>query len=166
MQVAFYKIIVYFHNMLKSITKFLVQNYFRLKRPMTLGVRIVAINAENKVCLVKHTYTPGWHLPGGGVEKGETALYAAMKEAREEAGLVIAPENLNLVSIHANFANFKGDHVLVYHTKLWESEPTNRAHEIAECGFFAINDLPKDTTKGTLCRIKEALGQQSISPDW
>ena len=133
---------------------------------MTLGVRIVAINSENKICLVKHTYTAGWHLPGGGVEKGETTLCAAMKEAREEAGLIIAPEDLKLVSIHANFANFKGDHVLVYHAKTWTSEPTNHAHEIAECRFFALNELPQDTTKGTLCRIKEALGQTIISPNW
>jgi ADP-ribose pyrophosphatase YjhB (NUDIX family) len=152
--------------MFKSIAKFLVQNYFRLKRPMTLGVRIVAINPENQICLVKHTYTAGWHLPGGGVEKGETTLCAAIKEAREEAGLIIAPENMKLVSIHANFANFKGDHVLVYHTKHWEAEETNRAHEIAECRFFAIDELPQDTTKGTLCRIKEALGQDKISTNW
>lgn len=152
--------------MFKSIAKFLVQNYFRLKRPMTLGVRIVAINPENQICLVKHTYTAGWHLPGGGVEKGETTLCAAIKEAREEAGLIIAPENMKLVSIHANFANFKGDHVLVYHTKHWEVEETNRAHEIAECRFFAIDELPQDTTKGTLCRIKEALGQDKISTNW
>ena len=42
---------------------------------MTFGVRGVIHDAgNNAVFLVRHTYVPGWHFPGGGVEAGETAL--------------------------------------------------------------------------------------------
>ncbi|MEM9842987.1 MAG: NUDIX domain-containing protein, partial [Pseudomonadota bacterium] len=37
---------------------------------MTLGVRAIVENAEGQVLLVRHTYTPGLYLPGGGVERG------------------------------------------------------------------------------------------------
>jgi 8-oxo-dGTP pyrophosphatase MutT (NUDIX family) len=151
--------------MLKHVRDALIHTYFRIKRPMTLGVRVLAIDAHGHICLVRHTYTPGWHLPGGGVERGETCLEAAMKEAREEAGLVIAPNDLRLVSIHANFANFPGDHVLLYATSAWTIMATTSAHEIAEFGFYDPNALPAGTTAGTRRRINEWAGA-TTSTQW
>jgi 8-oxo-dGTP pyrophosphatase MutT (NUDIX family) len=151
--------------MLKYLRDSLVHTYFRLKRPMTLGVRILVTDETGHICLVRHTYTAGWHLPGGGVERGETCLTAAIKEAREEAGLVIGAEDMKLASIHANFDNFPGDHVLVYHATKWTNTPTNNAHEIAEFGFFSLENLPVETTAGTKRRIQEYQGAPQ-SPNW
>jgi 8-oxo-dGTP pyrophosphatase MutT (NUDIX family) len=151
--------------MLKMLRNFLVHTWFRLKRPMTLGVRILAANPDGHICLVRHTYTPGWHLPGGGVEKGETCQDAAIKEAREEAGLVISAADIALISIHANFENFPGDHVLVYVASAWSVEATNSAHEIAEYGFFEPTALPSGTTAGTRRRIGEWQGK-GVSELW
>ncbi|MEN9855551.1 MAG: hypothetical protein RLZZ157_677 [Pseudomonadota bacterium] len=148
----------YTQVMLAHILKFLSHIWYRLARPMTLGVRVLAIDAQDRVCLVRHTYAPGWYLPGGGVERGESCLAAAIKEAREEAGLLIAPDAIHLVTIHTNFADFKGDHVLLYLTRAWETTETKRAFEIAESGFFPIDALPEGTTKGTMRRIGEYLG--------
>lgn len=132
---------------------------------MTLGVRIIASNKAGQVCLVRHTYTPGWHLPGGGVERGENCLQAAIKEAREEAGLVIVPSDMTLLSIHSNFENFPGDHVLVFATQKWLQTPTNTAHEIAEYGFYDLNNLPDTTTAGTRRRLSEWTGS-SVLATW
>src|SRR5436190_15811382 len=74
---------------------------FLLTRPMTLGVRGVAFDAEKRVLLVKHGYTPGWHFPGGGVEPGETCEYALARELEEEACLVVEPP----LRLHGLFHN-------------------------------------------------------------
>jgi 8-oxo-dGTP pyrophosphatase MutT (NUDIX family) len=52
------------------------QAWFRISRPMTLGVRAAVENADGHVFMVRHTYINGWFMPGGGIEKDEPALEA------------------------------------------------------------------------------------------
>jgi 8-oxo-dGTP pyrophosphatase MutT (NUDIX family) len=60
------------------------------------AVRVVLTDASGRVLLF-HVLTPDeapdgwWELPGGGIDSGETYLDAAVREVREEAGLVLDP---------------------------------------------------------------------------
>ena len=65
----------------------LVHFYWRFSRGLTLGVRAVVLDAEGRVFLIKHSYAAGWHLPGGGVEAGETLVEALARELREEGNI-------------------------------------------------------------------------------
>ena len=103
---------------IEPFTRPLFFAFARLSRGMTLGVRGVAVDGEGRVLLVKHTYVHGWWLPGGGVERGQTAEEALMREMREEAGLIVERRPV-LVSAHSNERYFRGDHVLVYRVDAW-----------------------------------------------
>lgn len=151
--------------MIKTIRNFIFQTYFRISRPMTLGVRII-VNKNNQFCLIKHTYIDGWHLPGGGVEKNESAYQAALKEIREEAGIIAKIEDLKLISIHTNFKNFKGDHVILFEINKFEETQKFNTNEIKEMGFFTIDNLPDGTTRATIERLHEFIKIKTQSHKW
>jgi ADP-ribose pyrophosphatase YjhB (NUDIX family) len=132
------------------------QAYARARRGMTLGVRGLVTDAEGRVLLVRHTYVKGWHMPGGGVERGETAEAALARELVEEAGVRLTAPPV-LISIHSAHAKFRGDHILVYRVVNWTPCPATSRGEIAELGWFAPDALPEGTAPGTRGRIAEAL---------
>lgn len=140
--------------------------YWRFARGMTLGVRGLVLDAENRVFLVRHGYVAGWHLPGGGVEVGETFAEALGRELFEE-GLIEVQGEPKLHGIFLNRHVSPRDHVAVYVVRDFRQarlpEP-NR--EIAACGFYAPDALPDDTTQGTRLRIAEVLNGNKTIPTW
>jgi len=141
--------------------------YFLLRRPMTLGVRgLVHDRATNSVFLIRHTYVPGWQLPGGGVEVGETLVEALTRELAEEGNIVLTAPPL-LKSMHFNRHSSNRDHVGFYLIENFnQTAPKLPDHEIAEAGFFPLDRLPKDTTPATLRRIAEVFAGELVSPYW
>jgi ADP-ribose pyrophosphatase YjhB (NUDIX family) len=138
----------------------------RFSRGMTLGVRIAALDAGGRVFLVRHTYVPGWHLPGGGVEPGETLIEAAAKELREEGNIVMAHPPV----LHGMFFNRRAlnrDHLAVYVTRQFhQTAPRPADHEIAETGFFPLDALPEGTTAATRRRLHEITAGLPAAPEW
>ena len=140
---------------LQPIAQPLFRLYARSTRGMTLGVRGAVINEDGEVLLVEHTYMHGWHLPGGGVELGETAETAMARELVEEAGVKVtaAPR---LVAIHSNLGRFRGDHVVLYRIDCWEPCPATSRGEIHQIAWFRPDALPDGTTGPTRRRVAEA----------
>lgn len=141
--------------------------YFLLSRPMTFGVRAIVREPETgRVFLIRHTYVPGWQLPGGGVEPGETALHALGRELMEEGNIELLAEP-RLVSLHFNRNASRRDHVALYLVERYrQASPKLPDREIAEAGFFTPDDLPDETTPATRRRLAEALGTAAGSPFW
>ncbi|HKU06423.1 MAG TPA: NUDIX domain-containing protein [Bradyrhizobium sp.] len=140
--------------------------YWRLARGMTLGVRGVVLDGENRVFLVKHSYVAGWHLPGGGVEVGESFLDALARELIEEGRIELTGEP----TLHGLFFNShvsRRDHVAVYVVRQFSQDRLPEPnHEIVACGFFAAAALPPETTDGTRRRIAEVLENETPIPTW
>lgn len=141
------------------------QAWWSVSRSMTLGVRGVVTNGAGQVLLLRHTYTPGWHFPGGGVERGQTTLEAVTRELLEETGVVpLTPPRL--LSVHSNHAFHPNDHVLVYRVETWRQEAATQHGEIAEVGFFDPLSPPEGVTKGTANRLAEVFGGREVSERW
>ncbi|MFY9289713.1 MAG: NUDIX domain-containing protein [Methylorubrum rhodinum] len=128
-----------------------------LTRGMTLGVRGAAIDGEGRVCLVRHTYVGGWHLPGGGIDPGESAPEAMRREFREEAEIAVDPAvPLRLHGFFLNARAPRRDHIAVYVAPAFAViGPKRPDREIAECAFFPLDALPPETTRATRARLDE-----------
>ena len=139
--------------------------YWRFKRGMTLGVRGVVLR-ESEILLVRHGYVPGWHLPGGGVEPGETFEEALAKELREEGNVRVTGKPV----LHALFQNRNAstrDHVAVYVVREFEYDgPLAPTFEIQEARFFPLSALPEQTTQSTRKRIAEVIDGISPPQQW
>lgn len=134
--------------------------------PLTIGVRIIVRDDAKRVLLVKHTYTPGWHFPGGAIDKRETAVEAAVRELREEA-LIEALTPPRLMGVYLSLYQKKSDHIIVFEAGDWRTvEGRKRQLEIAETGFFPVHELPEGTTGGTRRRLAELLGETTPSAAW
>ena len=96
---------------LARIPYFIQRLSWRIFRPLTIGVRLLAV-LDGRILLVKHTYMDGWYLPGGGVQSGETLGDAIRREAAEETGAVL--HELWLFGVYSNFSEAKSDHVVVF----------------------------------------------------
>lgn len=130
--------------------------YWKVVRPRTFGVRALLVDDAGRIALVRHQYVAGWYLPGGGVDKGESAKTAIRRELREEVGLseVIVRR---VQGVYHNRGEGKDDHVVVFLCEV--SDPASIViadpREIAEVGWFAPDELPQAATPATRRRIAE-----------
>ncbi|MEE9314877.1 MAG: NUDIX domain-containing protein [Rhizobiaceae bacterium] len=133
---------------------------------MTLGVRAVVVDEKNRILLVRHTYVEGWFLPGGGVERGETLIEAVTKELLEEASIIVTSRPRHFHA-YLNFKASRFDHVSLFICDKWEhGKPWVPDMEIAEIGFFALDNLPETTTKNTKTRLNEVFENHPLNDNW
>jgi len=139
--------------------------YCRFSRGLSSGAGAVARCGRPGV-LIKHTYTAGWQLAGGGVEAGEDAAEALARELREEGNIELTgPPTLHGVFFHPRYS------VRDTSRSMWSGNsgsptPPVPNNEIAEHGFIALDALPHDTTSGTRRGLAEALHGQPLTERW
>ena len=132
--------------------------WWKLRRPLTLGVRAIVVDDRDRVALVRHSYVDGWYLPGGGVKGGESIVAAIVRELREEIGLEDAPIE-RVIGVHHSRKEGKDDHVVTFLVRVDADRAAGLrgadATEIAEMGWFAIDAPPPGATPATLRRIAD-----------
>jgi 8-oxo-dGTP pyrophosphatase MutT (NUDIX family) len=133
---------------------------------VTLGVRGLVIDPDQRIFLVTHTYVPGWQLPGGGVEPGETLVEALARELMEEGNIeILEPPVLQGMFFNSRVSN--RDHVALFVVRSFRqvrAPVPNR--EIAAHGFFSRDALPNNSTLGTRARIAEVMSGAPVSERW
>lgn len=147
----------------------------RIRQPMGVGVRLIVSDVADdvprrraSVLLVKHGYTPGWHLPGGKVDRGEAAAEAALRELAEETGLQALPQ-MPPELLGVCFQDWRGmsNHILVYRLAGWSGSLRSASGvEIAAAGFFSMEKLPDALSPATKRRLEEWRARKTPDNKW
>lgn len=106
---------------------------------------------EGQILLSRRFHT-GWHdgeysLVAGHLDGDETVVDTMIREAKEEAGITVKPEDLQVV--HTMHRILKGEYEYIdfYLTaKTWTGEITNlEPNKCDELGWFSLEKLPSNT---------------------
>jgi ADP-ribose pyrophosphatase YjhB (NUDIX family) len=152
-------------RVLEPVIRRAMHFYWRFSRGVTLGARGMVIDEAGRVFLVKHSYVDGWHLPGGGVETGETMLSALTRELAEEGDIHLTGQP----ELHGIFFNGKitrRDHVALYIVRAFRQGTPRPNREIVAHGFFTFDELPEGVSRGTRARLAEVFEGAAVSELW
>lgn len=106
-------------------------------------VDVLIYHAGRGIVLVeRRNPPPGWALPGGFVEYGETCEAAARREAKEETGLDVVLTGL--VGVYSDPARDPRGHTMsvVYAAQALDPEKIEAGDDAAKAVFFALDALP------------------------
>jgi ADP-ribose pyrophosphatase YjhB (NUDIX family) len=133
-------------------------------KAVSLGVRAQVFDEAGRLLLIRHSYIPGWHFPGGGVEVGETAAEAVRRELTEEGGVALSAQP-RLLGLYQNPEWTAGNHVAFFDAGPWTSCPRHWGVEIEAAEFFPREALPPDVHRSVVRRLAEQAGAP-LSPLW
>jgi 8-oxo-dGTP pyrophosphatase MutT (NUDIX family) len=141
--------------------------FWKVRRPRSFGVRALAVDGEGRVALVRHTYIPGWYLPGGGVKRGESASAALARELAEEVGITDYRVD-RILGVYHSRSEGKDDHVLVFVVRVGEAAQLCRADliEIEDAAWFPLDGLPEGVSPATARRITEYCQGATGAGNW
>lgn len=120
---------------------------------------ILAFRKGNKVLLLHRQNTNWmnnhWGVVGGKVEKGESAIKAAMREAKEEVGAEVQLTTKDVNAVLYRTANSKDDLSpwvdVIFEVTDWQGELHNAEPDShSEAKWFNIDNLPPNITPFTL----------------
>ena len=130
------------------------------------------LEKDKKILLIRRFntgYDDGkYSLVGGGVDGNETIRQATVREAHEEVGILIKPDDLEI--LHVQHIFFDKNESLGFHSpielllfylkpKIWTGEPKNcESNRCDDIGWFSTNKLPENIvpyTKYALKNIKK-----------
>lgn len=136
----------------------------RFRRSRLNGVRGIPVTRDGRLVLVRHTYLPGWHFPGGGYKPGEDPEAAMLRELREEIGMTKhgAVEHFG---VYRHRRASRDEQVTLFVVRDVEYTPM-RSFEIADIRAFAADALPDDLTLATQRRVEEWRDGAPVDPLW
>lgn len=114
--------------------------WWRIRKPLLLGCRVLAFDGDGRVLLVRHSYGSGrWLLPGGGIARGEAPLQAALRELAEETACALEDPCEIAVMEEPLAGTTNRVHIITGRVR---GVPQADGREIVAAQFFALDDMP------------------------
>ncbi|MEU7743245.1 NUDIX domain-containing protein [Nonomuraea sp. NPDC049158] len=147
--------------------------------------RVILVDPADRVLMFRFVppdpwpREPAWHLPGGGIEPGESAVEAASREVREETGLILAPRDLGEpVAVNAGEWSIQESHYYTVHTYFFARVSTVEVSGTGDDGlghrWWTLADLDATTERvfppGLAALLKDLLHgvrhERPVTLDW
>jgi 8-oxo-dGTP pyrophosphatase MutT (NUDIX family) len=123
----------------------------------------MVFDQRGQVLLVRHRYSPGWRLPGGGVDRGEPPSLAVMRELAEEVGL--SGGSCEFRGLYVRKVGWVSHVVALYHIRDARVNFSPNL-EIREICFADPGARPKGCTPATGRRLEELAQGREPSLYW
>lgn len=122
---------------------------------LTIGISVLILDEGNNILLIKRADNDLWGLPAGSIELNESPETAAIREVKEETGLDIKSDDLNLINVFGGEEFFytypNGDQcsniIISYSTRKFSGNLVQTTDETRESRFFNHKNLPQDIAK-------------------
>ena len=111
-------------------------------RPSSAAVIIE--DSEGRSLIVKAGYKSHWTFPGGIIDSGETPMQAAVREVREEVGIVLAPADLAFAWVASRKSSVAMTYQFVFRTTApanADKRITLQAEEIDDYAWVSKADV-------------------------
>ena len=122
----------------------LIRLYWRVCKSTVDGAKVFIMH-NNKLLVVRLGYdNKEWVLPGGKIDWDETPEQAAVREIKEEVGIVIdTPQFIRSVAYKSGR---RTGEVHYFCITVDDTDITIDDQEIGDAGWFALDDLPTPTS--------------------
>lgn len=155
--VTFFKVIIYVLN----------QVFIALIRAKSVGVRGLVLDEHRRILLIQHTYKPGWHMPGGGVNYNEHPIDALKRELREEACIEVIEHSPELVGIFHQRYFGHDDYPIMYAVNQFKIlRNVKPDFEIADIKWCPLDELASVATQETYQHVQNYLNNRPPNKDW
>lgn len=143
------------HRLALRLAHAVRRRWWRLAQVRLQGCRIMALDTEGRVLLIRHSYGSGnWMLPGGGLGRKEDPMAAALRELREETGLALDGARQIAEVEEPLYGTVNRVH-LVAGRALGAVRIDGR--EVIEARYFAGDALPHNLSPALAARFREWL---------
>lgn len=126
-----------------------------IRKSRAVGLHAVPLTPAGKVVLVRLTYAPGWHVPGGGQHRGEPPQEGALRECREEIGLRSWSRVTGLAEREGETWG-RPHRLVLFLVEGAIYQPPRWSLEIADVAEFAWSALPPDLSAPAAAMLRIA----------
>jgi 8-oxo-dGTP pyrophosphatase MutT (NUDIX family) len=130
------------HRRLYKLAYLARSAWWRALKPTIHGCRIVALDGQGRVLLIRQSYGPrDWVTPGGSIERGEDPVDTARRELIEETGCTLSEARKVAQVLERPMGAYNQVHVVVGKAN-GALHPDRR--EVDEAAWFVPDALPAD----------------------